>query len=90
MLQGVDDRVAVDGTMEVLVRITHYLLMQKCTFTVHHVCVQSFESGLLLMLEGWQAVQETDWEGRDLSGLVSVTFSTAWPNSCVQSFECDW
>ena len=31
MLQGVDDRVAVDGTVEVLVRITHYLLMQKCT-----------------------------------------------------------
>ena len=30
---------AVDGTVEVLVRITHYLLMQKCAFTVHHVCV---------------------------------------------------
>ena len=47
--------------------------------TVHHVCVQSFESGLLLMLEGWQAVQEADWEGG--TSLVSVTFSTAWPNS---------
>ena len=34
-----DGRVAADGTMEVLVRIAHYLLMQKCTFTVHHVCV---------------------------------------------------
>ena len=34
-----DDKVAADGTMEVLVRIAHYLLMQKCTFTVHRVCV---------------------------------------------------
>ena len=31
------------------------------------------------MLEGWQAVQEADWEGG--TSLVSVTFSTAWPNS---------
>ena len=53
--------------------------MQKCTFTVHHVCVQSFESVLLLMLECWQAVQEANWEGGTC--LVSVTFSTAWPNS---------
>ena len=72
-----DDRVAADGTMEVLVRIAHYLLMQKCTFTVHHVCMQSFESGLLLMLEGWQAVQEADWEGRDLSGLSDLQHSMA-------------
>ena len=36
---AVDDMVAADGTVEVLVRIAHYLLMQKCTFTVHHVCV---------------------------------------------------
>ena len=37
--------------------------------------MQSFESGLLLMLEGWQAVQETDWEGRDLSGLSDLQYS---------------
>ena len=36
---AVDNMVAVDGMVEVLVRIAHYLLMQKCTFTVHHVCV---------------------------------------------------
>ena len=71
--------VAVDGTVEMLMKVAHYLLMQKCTFTVHHVCMQSFESGLLLMLEGWQAVQEANWEGG--TSLVSVTFSTAWPNS---------
>ena len=76
---AVEDMVAVDGTVEVLVRIAHYLLMQKCTFTVHHVCVcvQSYESGLLLMLEGWQAVQEADWEGRDLSGLSDLQHSMA-------------
>ena len=69
--------VAVDGMVEMLMKVAHYLLMQKCTFTVHHVCVQSFESGLLLMLEGWQAVQEADWEGRDLSGLSDLQHSMA-------------
>lgn len=34
-----DDRVAADGTMEVLVSIAHYLLMQKCTFAVRPLCV---------------------------------------------------
>ena len=39
--------------------------------------MQSFESGLQLMVEGWQAVQEADWEGRDLSVLGDLQLSMA-------------
>lgn len=39
--------------------------------------MQSFDGGLQLMVEGWQAVQEAGWEGRDLSALSELQLSMA-------------
>lgn len=35
-------------------------------------CMQSFDCGLRLMVQGWQAVQEAGWEGRDLAQLCEL------------------
>lgn len=68
-MMGADGMVGADSMVESLVRMT----CVPADVQVHHVCptacMQSFDCGLRLMVQGWQAVQEAGWEGRDLSQL---------------------